>query len=88
MYSVKIAKTAQRDLDRIAGDDLERLEKRIKKLGENPRPSGVKKLKHILHRIRVGDWRVLFAIEDADKRVTILRVLRRNEATYRGIGSA
>ena len=83
MYKVEIAKTAQRDLDRISGVDLARIEEHIIGLEANPRPSGVKKLKDYLHRIRVGDWRVLYAIEDGKRLVTILRVLRRNEGTYR-----
>ena len=83
MYRVEIARTAQRDLDRIRGADLSRIEARVLGLEANPRPAGVKKLKDVLHRVRVGDWRVLYAIQDAEKFVTILRVLRRNEGTYR-----
>ena len=85
MYRVEIARTAQRDLDRIRGDDLSRIGEHVVGLESNPRPSGVKKLKDALHRIRVGDWRILYAIRDADKLVTILRVLRRNEGTYRNL---
>ena len=85
MYSVDLAKTARRDLDRIEGADLLRIEKHVLALASNPRPPGVKKLKDALHRIRVGDWRVLYAIQDAEELVTILRVLRRNEGTYRNL---
>lgn len=83
MYRVEIARTARRDLDRIRGADLSRIEEHAIRLESNPRPSGVKKLKDALHRIRVGDWRILYAIKDAEKLVAILRVLRRNEGTYR-----
>ncbi len=36
-----------------------------------------------LERIRVGNWRVLYGIEDQEKAVTVLRVLRRSEKTYK-----
>ncbi|MBI3551860.1 MAG: type II toxin-antitoxin system RelE/ParE family toxin [Elusimicrobia bacterium] len=85
MYRVEIARTARRDLDRISGKDLSRIEEHVIGLEANPRPVGVKKLRDFLHRIRVGDWRVLYAIEDGKKLVTILRVLRRNEGTYRNV---
>ena len=83
MYKVELARTARRDLDRISGKALARIEEHALALESNPRPVGVKKLRDFLHRIRVGDWRVLYAIEDSKKLVTILRVLRRNEGTYR-----
>lgn len=85
MYKVEIARAARRDLDRIAGTDLSRLEHDIFSLGTDPRPPGVKKLQDILHRIRVRDWRILYAIQDSVRVVTVLRVLRRNERTYRNL---
>jgi len=36
-----------------------------------------------LYRLRVGDWRIIFAYEDGGLVVLALRVLRRNEGTYR-----
>ncbi|HAZ07793.1 MAG TPA: type II toxin-antitoxin system mRNA interferase toxin, RelE/StbE family [Elusimicrobia bacterium] len=85
MYKVEIARTARRDLDRIMGPDLSRLEQHIIGLGTGPRPHGAKKLQDKLHRIRVGNWRVLYAVQDLERVVTILRVLRRNERTYRNL---
>jgi mRNA interferase RelE/StbE len=85
VYRVEIARTARRDLDRIRGSDLPRIEEKVIALESTPRPPGVKKLKDALHRIRVGDWRVLYAIQDAEKLITILRVMRRNEGTYRNL---
>ena len=85
MPEVLIAASAGRDLDDIDEPDLSRLRSRILSLEHDPRPHGVVKLKGPLHRIRVGDWRILFAIEDKQKVVTILRVLRRSERTYKRI---
>ncbi len=84
-YGVTISARATRDLDRINGADLTRLKTGICALISNPRPMGVKKLTGILHRIRIGDWRILYAIQDKKKVVTILRVLRRSERTYKNL---
>ena len=83
MYRVQIAPIAVRDLDRIREPDLSRLRARILALESEPRPQGVKKLEGPLHRIRSGDWRILYGIDDGQKMVTILRVLRRSERTYK-----
>ena len=85
MYKVDIAPSGLRDLGRIRGRDIIRVKQGIMSLETSLRPSGVKKLKGVLHRIRVGDWRILYAIEDRIRTVTILRVLRRSERTYKGI---
>jgi mRNA interferase RelE/StbE len=85
MYSVRLTARAMRDLDKIYSPDLPRIKSHILSLETNPRPHGVIKLKEHLHRIRVGDWRILYAIEDDKQMVTILRVLRRSKRTYKKI---
>ncbi len=72
-----------RDLAGIREPDYSRIRKRILSMESNPRPTGVVKFKDRLHRVRQGNWRILFAIEDGKRLVTILRVLRRSERTYK-----
>jgi mRNA interferase RelE/StbE len=50
-------------------------------LSENPRPAGCKKLRGFKDtwRIRIGDWRVVYLIDDVAKLVTITRVAHRRE---------
>ena len=85
MHNVQLARSAVRDLDGIHEPDLSRLRSRILSLARNPRPHGSLKLRDTLHRVRVGDWRILYAIDDKQQAVIILRVLRRSERTYKGI---
>ncbi|MBI4351345.1 MAG: type II toxin-antitoxin system RelE/ParE family toxin [Elusimicrobia bacterium] len=85
MHSVQLAPSAVRDLDKVREPDLARLRSRILSFEHNPRPHGSLKLKGALYRVRVGDWRILYAIDDKQQAVTILRVLRRSERTYKGI---
>jgi mRNA interferase RelE/StbE len=58
-----------------------RIDRKILALAENPRPHGCKKLRGYKDqwRIRVGDWRVLYAVDDAVKLVSITRVAHRRE---------
>jgi len=74
---------------RSAGDELDalddalfaRIDHKILVLAENPRPAGCRKLRGYkdLWRVRVGDWRVLYAIDEVAKRVSIIRVAHRRE---------
>jgi len=58
-----------------------RIDLKILALAEDPRPPGCKKLRGYKDqwRIRVGDWRVLYAVDDAVKLVSITRVAHRRE---------
>lgn len=59
-----------------------KISQEINKLEHNPRPHGVKKLKgkrEVLWRIRVGDYRVIYSIEDVVKIVEIRRFGRRRD---------
>jgi mRNA interferase RelE/StbE len=61
--------------------DLEQIEKRILSLGANPRPPGCKKLKgeEKTWRVRVGNYRILFQIDDAARTVVIVGVGHRKD---------
>lgn len=82
-YDVVLLPRAKRELDRVPREVFRRLDAAIRALREAPRPFGVQKLEGDLHRIRVGDWRVLFDVLDYERRVVIYRVARRSEKTYK-----
>ena len=84
-YRVELLdRKTQRQLDRIAEPDYSRVAGAILRLESNPRPQGCRKLRGLQGwRIRVGDWRVIYHINDADLVVTIVEVRRRREDTYR-----
>jgi mRNA interferase RelE/StbE len=70
---------------RPSRDILIRVEARIHALAENPRPPGVRRLRGSqLWQLRVGDYRLIFAIDDAAELVTIARVRHRGDV-YRGL---
>jgi mRNA interferase RelE/StbE len=80
-YSLEIKQTAQKELDALDDVLFTRMDRKILALADNPRPAGCKKLKGYKDqwRVRVGDWRVLFIIDDTAKLVTITRVAHRRE---------
>lgn len=83
-YRVDLAPAAVRQLQRLPPGDAARLRGPILSLGVEPRPPGVVKLADTaLWRLRVGDLRLIFDIDDRTRVVVILRAARRNESTYR-----
>lgn len=81
-YSIFLRPAAARDLDSLEVDIRNRVEQVIGRLAETPRPHGSKKLVGFENewRQRVGDYRILYVIEDGSKRITIARVAHRREA--------
>lgn len=80
-YRVLITPRAQKELERLQGGDYERVKAGILGLAQVPRPPGAKKLSgRDGWRIRQGDYRVIYEIEDLQKTVTVLRVRHRREA--------
>lgn len=82
MYEVFIERAAERDLKRLSADNFYRLIPHIKSLAPNPRPSGCRKIAGSLRdwRLRVGNYRIIYEIDDTAKVVRILRVRHRREA--------
>jgi mRNA interferase RelE/StbE len=81
---VELAPAAQRQLRRLPPGDAARLRGPILSLGIEPRPPGVMKLAGTdFWRLRVGDLRVIYVIDDDKDLVVVLRVARRSESTYR-----
>jgi mRNA interferase RelE/StbE len=83
VYNVDIPKRVTKQLDKIPNKDYPSISKTIQNLKEVPRPTGCKKLLESFCRIRIGDYRVIYWIDDANKNIVITYVQRRKERTYR-----
>ena len=81
MYEVYLEKAAENDLKRLPTTTFHRIILQIKALAENPRPSSCRKLAGSKNdwRIRIGDHRVLYEIDEKAKAVRIMRVRHRRE---------
>ncbi len=80
-YQILFAPRALRDLEALSVRDRERVAKRIDRLSKDPRPAGVRKLEGAddIYRLRVGDYRVLYIVEDRVITVSIIRVGHRRD---------
>ena len=76
-YEIHIRKQAVKEIEKLPTKNSIEVSKAIDSLAENPRPSGSKKLKgqnEIIWRIRAGDFRILYIIDDRIKIVEIRKV--------------
>jgi mRNA interferase RelE/StbE len=76
-YSVQIKKSALKELEAVSTKaDRRRIIRRIQSLSDNPRPVGVQKLSgHERYRLRQGRYRILYAIQDRELTVYVIRSL-------------
>jgi mRNA interferase RelE/StbE len=80
-YTVVLTQTAEKELRRLPSKVIEKIIAVLKSLEENPRPVGCKKLKGYknLWRIRVGDYRLIYAIEDVVMLVDVREIGNRKD---------
>jgi mRNA interferase RelE/StbE len=82
VYKVIISESALKQLHRFQKHVVKKIDAAILKLGINPRPAGVKKMKGVsedLYRIRIGDYRIIYSIEDVIKLVDVRQVGHRKD---------
>lgn len=81
-YTVRITPVAKRQIKGLERTVREQIIKCLEKLGTNPRPQGVIKLSgaESLYRVRVGDYRIIYEIQDKALVVLVVKVAHRREA--------
>ena len=80
MSELLVLPAAQKDLDRLEAPVFARILKKIRSLSEDARPPGCLKLtEEDGYRIRTGDYRILYRIDDALKRIYIYRIKHRKD---------
>ena len=81
MYNIKLLSHSQKDLDDLPSKTFSRIKDAILTLAQNPRPHGSQKLTNSEgYRVRVGDYRILYRIDDKAKEIYVYRVKHRREA--------
>jgi len=80
MYQVRIERKAQKQLNKISNPYYSKIKQAILDLGNNPRPTGSKKLKgRNGYRIRVADYRVIYEIIDTQLIVEVIDLGHRKD---------
>ncbi len=83
-YRVELQRSAERDLGRLAPSLVVRILDRIAELGTDPRSSNAEKLAGLdAYRARIGDYRVIYEIDDAARLVRVVRIRHRREVYRR-----
>jgi mRNA interferase RelE/StbE len=80
-YAVEIKPSAQKELEKLSNSLIARLVRKIEDLAINPRPPGCRKLRSHkdLWRVRVGDYRVIYIVDDRRKIASVTRIAHRRE---------
>jgi mRNA interferase RelE/StbE len=81
-YQVALKSSAEKEFFQLSDDISARILPKIKALATDPRPHGSKKLRGGTEewRIRIGDNRVIYTIDDEAKKVKVTRIAHRREA--------
>lgn len=83
-YEILLKREAEKGLDSIPEREYEAVAESVADLSRNPRPVKAKKLTSSeLWRLRVGRYRVVYAIDDKSRTLTLVKVARRSEDTYK-----
>ncbi len=79
-YRVVLTASAEKELKKLPSRAAARIISRLENLASNPRPSGCKKLigGDREWRIRAGDYRVVYTIDDARSLVEVTRIRHRS----------
>lgn len=79
------SRRVQRELDALQGVDYERVMSRLRALTGDPRPRGCEKIYNAVYRVRAGDYRIIYLIDQDERRIEVGGIRRRSEKTYKGI---
>lgn len=79
------SRRVQRELDSLQERDYQRVAAKLRALANGPRPRGCEKLYDDVYRVRVGDVRIIYLIDEGNERIEVGGIRRRSERTYKGI---
>jgi mRNA interferase RelE/StbE len=83
-YSIFLRQSVWKDLETIPKNDVKRITDRIAALADNPRPPGCEKLSVLeRYRVRQGDYRIVYSIQDDEQTVWIVKIGHRREVYRR-----
>ncbi len=79
-YKISIKASAVKELQKIQKNDLQRITKKIQSLAKEPRPTGCEKLSgQERYRIRQGNYRIVYSIEDDKLIVVVVKIGHRRD---------
>jgi mRNA interferase RelE/StbE len=85
VYTVGVQRRAQKQIARLPAPTQDRIENALRALADDPRPQGSGKLRGREGlRVRVGDFRIIYLVDDDQRAVTVVQVGHRRDVYRRG----
>jgi len=79
-YEIFFKESVWKELKKVPKADLKKILSRIEQLGDDPRPMGCEKLTdHELYRIRQGNYRIVYSVQDKELTVWVVKVGHRKD---------
>jgi mRNA interferase RelE/StbE len=79
-YELFFKESVWKELEKIPKSELKKILSRVEELGNNPRPTGCEKLTgHELYRIRQGNYRIVYSIQDNELTIWVIKVGHRKD---------
>jgi len=81
-YSIVFTRSARKEIESLDTSVVNRVFSKIENLEENPRPKGCRKIQsqENLWRIRIGEYRVIYAVDDKRRVIDIIAIRHRRDA--------
>jgi mRNA interferase RelE/StbE len=81
MYKITITSRGEKDLRKIDRQPRNKIVATILELGKDPRPQGCRKVlsEPGTWRVRVGDWRIGYTVDDNTREIAVIRIAHRRE---------
>jgi mRNA interferase RelE/StbE len=82
VYELRLARSARKELEALPDTVLARVARELDALPANPRPRGCKKLRGAddLFRLRVGDYRIVYRVDDRARLIEVRAIRDRKDA--------
>lgn len=80
-YNLLVKRSAEKELRKISSPLLSKVIEKIRSLTAHPRPAGAQMLKgeDRFYRLRQGDYRIIYKVDDERQEVTVMKVGHRRE---------
>lgn len=79
-YNLFISRSAEKEILALPKKDRQKIVEKVRKLVSTPRPIGCEKLKgETAYRLRQGDYRIVYVIDDVVQSISIEKVGHRRE---------
>ena len=83
LYEVRVAASADKELAGLPRMLRERIIEKFDEISKDPRGTDSKKLDDAIYRVRVGDYRIVYHVNDAKRMVLVTRIRHRREVYRR-----